>query len=196
MDSRPDLDENLDVAVFRSYYYLKEELIAFCRKTGLQTTGGKLDMTERIEHFLNTGEKLSGNAAVRTAPPRNTDIITESGKIEADFVCSNKSREFFEQKIGKSFSFNVSFQKWLNANAGKTYSEAIQAYYEILSEKKKGITPIGRQFEYNTYIRDFFADNSGKSLDDAIKCWKYKKALQGHNRYEKSDLAVLLSAQP
>lgn len=43
----------------------------------------------------------------------------------------------------------------------------------------------------NTYIRDFFADNKGKSLDDAIKYWKYKKQLQGHNRYEKSDLIAL-----
>ncbi len=47
------------------------------------------------------------------------------------------------------------------------------------------------QFEYNTYIRDFFADNQGKSLKDAIKCWKYKKSLQGHNRYEPSDLIAL-----
>ena len=28
-------------------------------------------------------------------------------------------------------------------------------------------------------------------LDEAITCWKYKKSLQGHNRYEKSDLVVL-----
>lgn len=41
------------------------------------------------------------------------------------------------------------------------------------------------------YIRDFFADNKGKSLEDAIKYRKYKKKLQGHNRYEKSDLSVL-----
>lgn len=57
--------------------------------------------------------------------------------------------------------------------------------------KKNGKTKIDKQFEYNTYIRDFFADNRGKSLDEAIKCWKYKKQLPGHNRYEKSDLDVL-----
>lgn len=57
--------------------------------------------------------------------------------------------------------------------------------------KKRSKTKIDKQFEYNTYIRDFFADNRGKSLDEAIKCWKYKKQLPGHNRYEKSDLDVL-----
>lgn len=48
-----------------------------------------------------------------------------------------------------------------------------------------------KQFEYNTYIRDFFEDNQGRSLEEAITCWKYKKSLQGHNRYEQSDLVAL-----
>ena len=60
-----------------------------------------------------------------------------------------------------------------------------------LYAKKKGKTDIDRQFEYNTYIRAFFEDNQGKSLEEAIMCWKYKKSLQGHNRYEKSDLIAL-----
>jgi len=38
-------------------YYLKEELIDFCRKNDLQITGGKLELTERITNFLNTGKK-------------------------------------------------------------------------------------------------------------------------------------------
>lgn len=43
------------------------------------------------------------------------------------------------EKIGKSFSLNVLFQKWLKANSGKIYKEAIEAYYQILEEKKKGL---------------------------------------------------------
>ena len=79
----------------------------------------------------------------------------------------------------------------MKSNAGKTYKEAIAAYYDILEEKKRGKTKIDKQFEYNTYIRDFFADNQGKTLEDAIQCWKYKKQLQGHNRYERSDLVAI-----
>ena len=93
--------------------------------------------------------------------------------------------------IGSSFSFHVPFQKWLKNNTGKTYGEAIEAYYQILEDKKKRKTKIDKQFEYNTYIRDFFADNKGRSLEDAIQCWKYKKSIPGHNRYEKSDLRAL-----
>lgn len=79
----------------------------------------------------------------------------------------------------------------MKSNAGKTYSDSIRAYYQILEDKKKNKTKIDKQFEYNTYIRDFFNDNKDKTLKQAIMCWKYKKNLKGHNKYEKSDLQVL-----
>lgn len=189
MIDRPILDKNLDSKTFREFYYLKEELVDFCRKYGLPTFGGKLEITERIALFLDTGEIFSAKRVQKKA--QTITDITEETPIESDFVCSEKHREFFKEHIGNSFSFNVAFQKWLKSNSGKTYADAIDAYYQILEDKKKGKTKIDKQFEYNTYIRDFFADNQGKSLDEAIKCWKYKKQLQGHNRYEKTDLVAL-----
>lgn len=189
MTERPVLDRNLNSKTFRDFYYLKEELVDFCRKNGLPTSGGKIEITDRIAYFLDTGKVLSAAAAKKKAVVISD--IREDTKIEPDFVCSEKHRAFFKEQIGNSFSFNVAFQKWLKGNAGKTYRDAIAAYYQIIEDKKKGKTKIDRQFEYNTYIRDFFADNQGKSLEDAIRCWKYKKQLQGHNRYEQSDLAAL-----
>lgn len=190
MAQRPDLNRNLDSRTFREFYYLKEELKDFCRKNGLPVSGGKIEVTDRIAHFLDTGEVMAA-PAVRKKQRRGLPALSEDTKIEADFVCSEMHRAFFKEHIGNSFSFNVAFQKWLKNNTGKTYKEAITAYEQILAEKKKGKTRIDRQFEYNTYIRDFFADNQGKSLDEAIRCWKYKKQLQGHNRYERSDLVAI-----
>ncbi len=192
MENRPLLDTELDSVTFRSYYYLKEEMIDFCRKMGLPTTGGKIELADIIVNFLDTGEKPCKISVVSKDKQVNIDeIITETRIIEPNFVCSEKHRAFFIQTIGNGFSFNVAFQKWLKTNAGKTYREAIEVYYKILEEKKNGKTTIDKQFEYNTYIRDFFADNEGKSLKEAIKCWTYKKGLKGHNRYEKSDLVAL-----
>lgn len=191
MEERPNLDIKLDSKTFKEYYYLKEELIDFCRKNNLQTTGGKLELIERIANFLDTGE--------RTYKPHNnrktiiTHEITLDTIIEENFVCSEKHRAFYKEQIGNSFSFNVAFQKWLKSNAGKTYQDSIIAYYQILEDKKKNKTTIDKQFEYNTYIRDFFKDNKDKSLEQAIKCWKYKKSLKGHNKYERDDLKALNS---
>ena len=189
MNERPKLNIELDAATFRSFYYLKRELANFCRENGLPASGSKSELTDRIAYFLDTGSVLKPTAERKTAV--NIGTLTENTVIEPNIVCSEKHRAFFSEKIGKSFSFNVLFQKWLKANTGKTYGDAIRAYYRILEEKKLTKTEIGGQFEYNTYIRDFFADNPGKSLRDAIKCWNYKKSLPGHHRYEQSDLCAL-----
>mgnify|MGYP000886692489 FL=1 len=191
MSERPNLDNSLDSKTFKEYYYLKEELVNFCRKNNLQTTGGKIELTERIAKFLETGERTYKSHNIR----KNViiDEITIHTIIEENFVCSEKHRAFYKEKIGNNFSFNVAFQKWLKSNSGKTYQDSINAYYQILEDKKKNKTIIDKQFEYNTYIRDFFYDNKDKNLEQAITCWKYKKSLKGHNKYERDDLKILSS---
>lgn len=189
MKERPNLDNNLSSSDFREYYYLKEELVNFCKRYDIQTTGSKAEITERIANFLESGEKTYKKHS--TKKTLVADEITLDTIIEDNFVCSEKHRLFYKNIIGNSFSFNVAFQKWLKSNAGKTYSDSIRAYYQILEDKKNNKTKIDKQFEYNTYIRDFFNDNKDKTLKQAIMCWKYKKNLKGHNKYEKSDLQVL-----
>jgi len=190
MNKRPDLNIELDSKTFKEYYYLKEELVAFCKKNGLQAVGSKIELTDRIATYLATKEKTYINNTKR----RTTiiDELTTDSIIENNFVCSEIHRAFFKKYIGNSFKFNVLFQKWLKNNAGKTYNDAIKAYYEILEDKKNNKHDIDKQFEYNTYIRDFFASNKDKSLKDAIKCWNYKKEVKGHHKYENDDLKILL----
>lgn len=187
MNKRPDLDRNLDEKTFRNYYYLKSELVDFCRENNIPISGGKIALTDRLAYFLATGKVL--NNIKSKSRYTNTDNISEDTIIGDNIVYSEKLRAFFEGRIGKSFSFKVPFQRWLKNNPDKTYGEAIEAYQQIIKEKKK--VSIDKQFEYNTYIRDFFNDNKGKTLEDAIRCWKYKKSLQGYNRYEKEDLIAL-----
>lgn len=195
VSERPALDKNLDSQTFREFYYLKEELIDFCRINKLSTAGGKIELTDRIVYFLDTGKVLPPTPKLKKKRTAAVTDIDEATEIEPDFVCSERHRAFFKEQIGNTFSFPVAFQKWLKSNAGKTYKDAIDAYYQILKDKKKSKSVIDRQFEYNTYIRDFFADNKGKTLEEAISCWKYKKQQPGHNRYEKSDLEVLMECR-
>lgn len=185
-----DLTKDLTPEEFKEYYFLKEELKDFCRQEGLKISGNKADLEKRIIHYLSTGQSLKEESVQYNPPEKLFDISLDS-KIGENFTCSEDKREFFQKEIGRGFKFKVRFQKWLKSNQDKTYQDAINAYFEIQNSKEK--TQIGKQFQYNHYIRDFFEDNDDKSLDEAIKCWKYKKSLKGHNRYEKSDLNVLES---
>ncbi len=194
---RTELNQNPDSATFRSFYYLKAELADFCRANGLSASGSKQDLTERVAYFLDTGEALPVQPAnkPKSSARQAAVALTEEALIEEGFVCSQRHRAFFQEKIGKGFSFNVAFQQWLKGNPGKTYGQAVTAYHALRAEKKKGKTAIDKQFAYNTYIRDFFADNKGKTLAQAILCWQYKKSLPGHNRYERADLRALTSGE-
>lgn len=188
MNPRPELTRTISSTEFQSYYYLKEELIAFAKLHQLPTSGSKEALTRRIAYFLDTGELLYEPNTKKSKQTQTIKELHEDSIIEENIVCSQQHRAFFKEKIGPSFSFQVSFQNWLKENAGKTYKDAMDAYYRILEEKKKKPTTIDKQFEYNTYIRDFFADNQGSTLQDAIACWNYKKTQKGHHRYEREDI--------
>lgn len=197
-NTRPQLTKDLKSEDFKEYYFLKKELKDFCKKEGLKVSGSKNQLEERIIYYLDTGKSLDNSRSIKNKhnySKSNSNKATTSEEITLDsilgenFKCSEDKREFFEKEIGEGFKFKVKFQKWLKTNPDNTYQDAINAYHELQNSNEK--TKIDKQFQYNQYIRDFFDDNDDKTLNDAIKCWKYKKSIKGHNKYEKSDLDIL-----
>lgn len=85
---KPELTRDLDSKTFREFYYLKEELVTFCRIYGLQAMGSKEDLIERISVFLDTGERIGKNYE---KPKTNSPSVIElDSLIEPNFVCSEK----------------------------------------------------------------------------------------------------------
>ena len=74
MNDRPVLDKNLDGDSFRKWYWLKEELVDFCRENGIPASGGKTDIADRIAHFLDTGE-------VKKAASRRNSVSKDIGTV-------------------------------------------------------------------------------------------------------------------
>ena len=187
------MDINAEAEAFKEFYYLKSELVEFCKKNGLQTSGGKPELTERVYRFLKSGEKTTSRSQRKNIKP--IENLTTESIIEENISCSEQLRAFYKAHIGSGFKFCVQFQRWLKNNAGKTYGDSIKAYNQIINNKNVLPKEIDKQFEYNTYIRDFFKDNKDKTLKQAICCWNYKKSLKGTNKYEASDLIALFNPQ-
>lgn len=188
---RPKLNRDIDVKDFLDFYWLKSELVDFCKENILPYTGSKKDMTETIKYFLETGEVLKVKKKKESCSSSNFEISLNS-KIPLNSKTDQKHRLFFKSVIGNFFKFNVTFMDWMKKNSGKTYEEAVKEWHKIDKEKKQGIKrDISPQFEYNQYTRDFFNDNPNLTREDCIKCWKYKKSLAGNNKYETDDLNCL-----
>ena len=100
MSERPELSASLDAETFRGNY-LKEKLVAFCRRNHLPVSGGKTELIERVADFLDTGT-VSRPRTKRKAPSRG-GTITGQTVIEPDKVCSEAHRAFSAEKVGRGF---------------------------------------------------------------------------------------------
>ena len=194
MDNRPKLDRNIRIEDFKDFYWLKEELVAFCREIGINSSGGKIEIANRIAEYLKTGkiERKNTNKSgkikkcIQKTPRNINDVIPDN------YTSSQLFREYFELIIGQHFHFTAYMAKYIKDHSGITFKEYINEWCaEYERRKNKNYKPkIMKSCEYNQYIRDFFKDNPDKTRDEAIKYWKIKKTIRGNNNYEKSDLEL------
>lgn len=102
MNERPELNRELDGMTFRNFYYLKQDLVDFCRENALPVSGGKLELTDRIACFLDTGKVLPSRAAGKKATGKAIQI-TDDTIIEENLPCSETHRVFFSKELGRAF---------------------------------------------------------------------------------------------
>lgn len=194
MDQRPELNKNIAVRDFTDFYWLKEELISFCKAEGLPKSGSKIEIADRITHYLQTGNKGPVKPKAKVKPKSKFDWnnadLTHQTKITDNYKSTENVRHFFSQHLGSSFKFNVKFMNWMKNNPGKTLEDAIHTWKQIKAQSKSQKSPknIAPQFEYNTYIRDCLAENPHLKREDAIRLWKMKKTKRGDNVYHVRDL--------
>lgn len=195
MDKRPDLNKIISIKDFKEFYWLKKELINFCRLMDLSTSGGKLEITERIEYYLESGNKRNAREKLKFKSTFDwkSEKLSLNTTITDNYKNTENVRSFFEKQIGESFKFNVRFMNWMKSNEGRTLQDAIAQYEKIKTEKKNHSNKkeIASQFEYNTYLRDFLSDNPNSMRAVGIKLWKIKRSMRGDNSYNKSDLNLI-----
>ena len=193
---RPELNKNISLKDFKDFYWLKKELVSFSKDNKIDYSGGKIEITDRIIYFLETGkkpEKVKSNIPKSNSKFNwNNEPLTLETIITDNYRNTENLRLFFTKEIGKHFKFNVLFMNWMKQNVGKTLKGAIDEWEKIYLLKKKTNykSEIDSQFEYNTYIRDFLNDNPSMSLVDARNHWIIKRETRGSKKYTKEDLML------
>ncbi|MFA9458125.1 DUF6434 domain-containing protein [Halalkalibacter sp. AB-rgal2] len=184
---RPNLTKEVSMKDFNDYYWLKEELQTFCRENGISTSGSKVEISDRIRTYIDTGEIKKPIRKSRVSNKVDNDLeLNLETVITENHRCSQEVRAFFKTIIPK-FHFSTYIQNYFKNNIGKTYRDVVDAWNEE-EERKKDPTykkKIAPQFEYNQFIRDFYTDpkNQQKSRKEAIEAWNTIKSLPGSNKY-------------
>lgn len=56
--NRPELNVAISLNDFLNHYWLRTELVFFCRNYGIIASGSKMEIADRIQLFLATGKKI------------------------------------------------------------------------------------------------------------------------------------------
>jgi hypothetical protein len=190
---RPAMGSIKSSREFSQWYWLKEELVAYCRKNRLQVGGDKATLTRRIKRFINNGERTEekkSSSKKASSFDWHSDPLTARTKITDSYKNTQNVRRFMKSQVGDSFHFSIPLMQWVKENEGKSLKDLVR-YYQLLQKQKQqpgyeSKIPAGN--EYNQYTRDFMRDNPGLSIAQARKCWAYKRSVAGSNRYQRSDL--------
>ncbi len=174
-NKRPNLNKSISIKDFKDFYWLKVELVDFCREIGISSRGGKIEIANRITEYLETGKVVKIATTRKPKLPKTTEPITKDTIIGIEYRTYKEKKEFLQSVIGNQFHFTIHLLDYFKYNTGKkTYGDLINEWYKEQELKKDPnfIKKIAPQFEYNTYIRDFMKDNPNKTRNDAIKYWK------------------------
>jgi hypothetical protein len=194
---RPDIYKIETGAELKRWYWLKQELVEFCKKTQLSYVGAKFDILERIASALDNGVTEIEKKSQKAKP--TSKFLWAKSSLNLDTVITDSytngpnTRKFFKQHCGDKFHFSIPFMDFMKNNCGKTLSDAVNEWRRLneLSKDKNFKSDIPEGNQYNKYIRDFFADNPNLTIERARHFWKLKRSLPlGKHIYEKTDLKL------
>lgn len=196
-EQRPDITTIKTAEELRRWYWLKEELVAYCREHKIPYSAGKFELIDRIAHYMDTGTILKPKPKKSTSTfDWANEPLTPETIISDNYKNTQNMRQFMTEQIGKQFGFNIAFMAWMKANVGKTLADAIEQWQmlEALKNDDTFQTDIKEHNQYNQYLRDFFEDNPDLTTKEARICWDYKRSLPsdtGRHIYEAADLSAL-----
>jgi hypothetical protein len=171
--SRPTLEPKLAVEQFRRWYWLKSELVAFCRAVRLSTVGTKPELAQRIEAYLS-GKPVPEAQKVSRRVGTMPTTFTPDTVIGEGWRCNQGLGVFFKSVCGPGFRFNAAVRQVIHEGKGRPLSEAIAAYkHSILPNSPK--QPIIAQNQYNQHTRDFFVRYPNATRAQCIADWKRKR---------------------
>ena len=166
-----------------SLHYLHvSELRIYCENLYLSIKGKKIDLINRIIHFLNTSEKidLAKYPAHSIAQDRNNNVISANVlMLKGAYKNDLKTRIFFKEIIGQHFHFTAFGIDWLESRwmegSPPTYQEFADMWVkEYEFRKTYGSTPKA-EWAYINFVKRYLNENPGASRNKILDDWEAER---------------------
>ena len=184
---RPPLSKTLASSTFQSFYYEKKELVDFCLQNNIPIQGGKLELSKRIAHFLDTSEIQDFVRVKRVGAWDSQQTISSSTKV-INYKNDAQTKTFFTSQLGSKFKFNDylrQFAKKSDMDGSLTYADLVNGWLRSQADKKTNAqkTPIAKQFQFNQFQRDFYAAEKAKTRQQFLDAWRLVRSVAGPVTY-------------
>ena len=115
MEQKPKLTQSISLGAFKNHYWLKIELIAFCKDNDLSTAGSKQEISHRIETFITTGRKIK--PLLNSSPHARDSLLPITFDTPVvNYKNDAATRQFFVEHIGQHFRFDAFLRQFTNKN--------------------------------------------------------------------------------
>jgi SAP domain-containing new25/Domain of unknown function (DUF6434) len=104
--SRPNLSDIQTGEEFRKWYWLKEELVAFCKLAGISYAGTKFEMIDRIAEAFDVGVTTKKKAKAKKVTSKfdwHCEELTLETVITDSYKNSQNVGGFFKKIAVKNF---------------------------------------------------------------------------------------------
>lgn len=181
-DQCPNLNQSISIQDFNDFYWKKSELINFCKKNNLSFYGDKIEITQRINKFLTTGQMTHPIRKIINDQKDSQSKLLTPDTVVINYKSDRITRDFFIREIGKHFTFKSTVLNWIKEQQQRkitlTYGDIIHKWKEIYNEQTNSLfrTKIPIQFQFNQFMRDWKLAKAGPG---ARKAWTFIRAHRG-----------------
>ncbi|MEL7372181.1 MAG: DUF6434 domain-containing protein [Myxococcota bacterium] len=187
---RPKMEALRTAEEFRRWYWLKTELVEYCRAQGLATAGNKPDLQARIETWLTDGTRQAP-----AARPKRQGIdwrqatLTPATRIDGAYRNTQNMRAFMKHHASPRFAFSNEFMQWMRSNVGKTLADAVAFWTELDRKKREdGYREASLpQNQYAQFSRAIAEAAPGIKAINIRRIWKLKRTGPGPHVYTPGD---------
>ena len=170
---RPLLTRRLSATEFARWYWLKTELVAFCRELRISGAGSKPEINARISASL-AGASAPARAQRRVRGQMPFTFRTET-LIGAGWSCNPALGAFFRAQCGKTFRFNAAVRAFIHTQEGQPLSAAIDCYRASVAPGAPR-QALAAQLEYNRHTREYYRDHPGASPGEVVAAWHVRRS--------------------
>lgn len=166
-----------------SLHYLHvSELRTCCESLNLSVKGKKIDLINRIMHFLKTGERtnLSEYPANSMSKDRNNNVLsTNALMLKGAYKNDLKTRLFFKGIIGQHFHFTAFGIDWLESRWMEGRPPTYQEFADMWSKeyefrKAYGSAPKA-EWAYINFVKIYLNENPHASRNEILNGWELER---------------------